>query len=766
MVSVVGCDRKEDKHLNDKGNSVWAYLPGLDDPNQKFDSADVWREVFPFVSGRKGKITNPDFWPPVQRGKLSLALLRIFSVSLLSNWDADAYRPVNSKWIGYDMLSQRMSKAWTDLKSNTEDYINRKKQEYKDKYKSKWKDEWKKMLKDKYDSSEEKYKADLLAVGEEDNASLELNNVLISNNQSDYVTSSISTIQNRYQSFKSSGTSWKEWAAANPRVARLIVLSSTTFSQTSDSFWTKDEKGILQLADVQSWDADTFAARYSVPNCSYDEDTRKYAGKKGEEGRKISNNSYSSGLISELQKFIMSKWFQWRKPLAISSVTFKYSDKIPGGREGLFNGLWIDGKKEHVQVEKLFQTGVVEKINTVLEKLQQPDQAWNSLASQVDVAPDFAAKLMTVGGDSPLQAGGGGAGGYGTTALYSHMSELTAQQNPGRLVPEQGSGSWLRGLLAKKGGLDRSDQQHMARVFAIGKVSPGVPSDRMVVYFDDQGLHLVHVDGLWTVLKQNQGHGQESFKYKDKIGTRLNRRIGYDRFVYRIKPTIREGVSVNDDEIIGQGGYAFNSTIANFYLQYLVNRSYVNQYGQGKSLTQFNVFDNINAFAVLDKTSAFDSGLWYSWIYDFYSYYFQQLVVKPNPDWLQQFIQFGGDNSRWFFNSISNHDASLSSQPTVDFVAAVNKLNESIRNSSDAKGKGVYPRGQFFGGAGDTLDQMITILNNNTLDQQDSSRLWFNGGLNTMSVKQVHDRSLNYRFSSTQWLTNHNVVAPQRWKDW
>ena len=732
VFGVAGCSGNGNKHLNGDGNSVWAFLPKLDDKDSKFDSADVWREVLPFLYGHGNKkITDPSLWDPEQRGKLSLKLLKILSVSLLSNWKTVEQDLSDADWADYDLLASRMHKAWTDLVSNTDNYIARQKQDYKNKYGKNWSKKWQDMLKDKYDSSEKKYKADLLASGTDDNASIELSNLLLNRDQKSYVTSSPQTIKNNFQSFKTSGQQWGEWAQQNPDMARLIVLSSTSYLNQEgkvSELWKKDETGQLMLTDVVAWSgAGTFAPRYSVSNRQYNSTTDQY------EARQLSQGSYSGGLISEFQKFIVGKWFQWTKPLAISSVTFEYSKNIPGGRTGLYNGLFAGKTPGEVTVQDLFQTDVVNKIETVLGQLTS--QPWTSLSTQQLVTPTYDEKLMTIagGGKKPPKVKKGDKpdtpDDYRRTAVYSNMSSFTSGENPPGFTKYLSDETYLSGLLdsARSVSVGRGNQSQMAQVFAIGPKKNTV-RDRVLVYFDEKGLNLVHIDGLWAVLQQNKGQGQKKFDYQDKIAKNSDRPAAYDRFENYIQPQITNGVA--DTAIIKDGKWSFNSVIGSLYQQYLVNRSYVNLHGKGMALTNFNVFDSINAFAVLDKDSTFGNNLWYSWIYDFYNYYFTDLVTPSLPDWFDQFMKFDPDHKdhKWFDQALRNHDAELSLHPVTAFATAINKLNKSIRDA-DAK-PGEYPEGQFFDDK-KVLDAILSVLIANTEPiGSKGSWFWYNGGLN------------------------------------
>ena len=132
---------------------------------------------------------------------------------------------------------------------------------------------------------------------------------------------------------------------------------------------------------------------------------------------------------------------------------------------------------------------------------------------------------------------------YLTSAVYSNMTQLT-QRSPAMAIV---SGVDLSKITDQ---VNRTAQDKMAAVYSFGPAKQQV-RDRLLVFYDDTGLNFVHIDGLWSVLQQDQ----QSFTYVEKISSYQEQRMYHDTFENYVFPAIKNNQQPikSADQIIGNG---------------------------------------------------------------------------------------------------------------------------------------------------------------------------------------------------------------------
>lgn len=698
LFSLAGCkDDDLDQHENSKGNSIWAML-NFGDGDKAYDSEDVWKEVNPFYDNQADTLDLNNL-PGAVKGRLSLAVLRIMNVSLLVNWKSISDSEQHSSDLsGFRELDQLMSHAWQNLKDNTENAVQNKIDEFKKNDKKKWEKNWQDFLDDNYDGSVDKYKAELLASGEGDNASMEISEIILNQKQSGFLNVTTDTIKSYQQEYLASKKTWGEWGAKHPYKARLILLSSVKYYEDGqfNQLWQHDEQKKLTKEEVVQHAPGNSIIR-GVPKRLWDSSKNSYG------DRTLSESNHSKGLISELQKLLLSNWFQWKKPLAYSKVTFAY-DSNPKTRpiyKDLFNGL--------SEPNRLFNQTTLQKISSFLKNISSG--TWGALSEKTIVETTFSDKLLVLGAkDEP----------YLTSAVYSNMTQLT-QRSPAMAIDSEVDLSKITGQV------NRTAQDKMAAVYSFGPAKRQV-RDRLLVFYDDTGLNFVHIDGLWSVLQQGQ---QSGFKYVEKISSYQKQRMYHDTFENYVFPAIKNNQQpiASADQIIGNGLWSFNKPIANFYLQYLVNQSFINDSNKdtGKVLTKFDVMKDLTQYVAIDKDSKYDNGLWWTWTYYFFDYYFKNVIKTALPEWFNQAVQLpqnkNGSKNYWFYNTVLYHNASLKQSLLQDAVKNIADQNKTIEENILKKNEGSYPVGKFFSNE-KLLTKLKKILFTNTTT---GSFLWWSG---------------------------------------
>lgn len=729
VTAVVACggDDEAKKHLNDKGNSVWAWLPELKN-GAKPDSANVWNEMTPFMSNGKNP-EDPSTWNGDVKSKAAIQVLKMLNVSILANASNvfSSSQISSPNLMNYSTLGKSLSTVWTNLKANVDNQIEQQKQSYQQQYGKKWEDKWKKMLKDKYDSSINNYKAYLYASGSDDNATKEITNLLLNNNAGSFNTANSSTLNSQMGTVPTNTATRTTWVTNNPALAREVTLSYTPYldGNNVNALWAKDEANTISVADVQGAIAAAQTAytggeaNTNVPIKDYNTTTNKY------EATRLGGAPYSNGLVSQYQKFTYQKYFEQEKPLAVSDIDFSYrTDAVPGSdQKGIQNGVQL----------KDFSPNDQANIQTVLSKLNTDGTTWTDFSKSgfvSGITPTYQKDLLTINSGGSDKSGVNAAGGSINTnyvaSVYGSLPKLTQKtkiaDNPTDATAllktiDRTQDATYNPLLATP-----YNKGKMFTVINVGQAATAVTNeDRVVVYADDSGLHFVHVDGLNAAMTTDVKSGNS-----DNIASISDYAKDFDNFNYNLlaQPNQKDVWNKPDKNYIdnvttGTKKYSFNNSIFNNYLRFLVNGSYIHKFHPDATNNQFDIISSVSSFATLDESSSVGNHLWYTWIYDFMNNYFNNLTSTQNKDWLSNFITFfkaDSDNNltpqndpSWFVNTIANTNSSLTLYPASSFVGNIRKANTAIESGRSTPGS-AYPLGTYWSNnANSTLNYLMRI---------------------------------------------------------
>ena len=722
--TLVACSSTDTKHLNDKGNSIWAELPGLDGGKNNPDSADVWNEMDPF-GGDSADPTNPNNWDGAVQSTVTIQILKMLSVSILANAEkifGSGGGAPKASLAGYSNgFVKQLESDWTQLKTAVNNEVANQKESYKEQYGKDWEKHWNDMLKNDYDGSENNYRAYLFAEGKDTNASMMLTNTLIGQGAFNSSTVNMATLGTYKTAWESAGSS-DTWANDNPAEARELALSMTPYlvSGSVPKLWSDDQNNTITLQNVKDALNDfkknppvpvAPVVRYAVPVKTYDSTkTQPYSAR--------SNGfTHSSGLISAFQNFALKKWYSEEKPLAVSTITIDYRSSDPEtGQKGLNAGT--------DDPDRLFNDTQEAQINQLLGKLSDGSTTWNDLRSGEygGIKPTYGSSLLTVDpGDGKT---------YNTNlsaSVYGAISSLTAGSGITTLPSKIGDNDGLLANINRSTGATWDGTQvtpgTMYKVYNIAQgASVTTPPDPVVVYLDDTGLNLVHIEGLeaWNsqTTKTNTA-GQEST---------LTATQDADNFNYNLSRGQAQSGSLAQEtpaQLMGTGSTAFNYGIYNKYLQYLVNQSYINTLPQ--SYQKFNILTTMQAYATLDSSSKAGNHLWFTWMYDFLNNYFQKIATTAQSSWISNFITFNPKSSKssndnatitqWFTETIDNNNSSLNTYPSSALATAIEKANETIQ-SNVGKPQSNYPGGLYWS------KQVLEVILQQLESNSGTNKIW------------------------------------------
>ncbi len=736
--SVVACgsDADASKHLNSQGNSIWAWLPGIKE-GQKPDSGDVWREMSPFEGGQKNP-ADPATWDSDTKAKASIQILKMLDVAILANAKQVFSQPANQSFTqiaDYSNLANRLTTDWTNLKDSVNNEVQKNKISYQNQYGKDWESKWNDMLKDKYDSNINNYKAYLYTSSTVDNATTELTNTLLNNTANTYNQTAPSVLRSNMQAFIASKQTADDYfkTAEQKELAREIVLSFTDYMTTNAGvtpIWAKDNAGTLDWATVktgmttaQTNFENTSYQNTAVPTKTYNATTDKYT------GASINQYAHTQGLYSQFQRFALQKWYKIEKPLAISDITVKYAKTPQSTVTDLTEGL----------NENLFDTGSKAVISHILTQLNTNDFTWDQFHNDAAIPSGdlvYEKNLLTVNPGSGDQT-------YTpafTASVYGALPQLTGTDTPANnptslqgLIPliNRTQGATLSNTSIadrQKGAIDNGNMFTTMYVGA-NAGSQTANNDKIVVFADDTGLHFVHVDGLEAFLTTPAKAGNDQ-----QLANPQQTLEDYNNFTYNVtknKNTLGDSAAKDIGTVANDRPDAFNTTIYNNYLQYLTNQSYINSLPNTKSYRSFNVDTALDAFATLDSSSSFGNHLWYSWIYDFFSNYFTNpnILSRPQNNWLNNFINFySADDATpqsdpsWFTQTLANMNSSLNLYPYTSFVTNIAKNNKTIEGKPTTTNN--YPPGEFWNqNVSDEINTIFQVELNPTFDHA----LWGGG---------------------------------------
>ena len=726
--TLVACSSTDTKHLNDKGNSIWAELPGLDGGKNNPDSADVWNEMDPF-GGASADPTNPNNWDGAVQSTVTIQILKMLSVSILANAEkifGSGGGAPKTNIAGYsDGFVKQLESDWTQLKTAVNNEVANQKESYKEQYGKDWEKHWNDMLKNDYDGSENNYRAYLFAEGKDTNASMMLTNTLIGQGAFNSSTVNMATLGSYRKAWATASTQpggSTTWANSNPAEARELALSMTSYRSkdgTIPNIWKNDqtnnislENDVIPALESLAKDLSKAVVLYAVPVKTYDSSNKKYS-------ERSNGFTHSSGLISAFQNFALQKWYSEEKPLAISTITIDYR---PGGdpksgQKGLDAGTDDPGR--------LFNDTQETQINQILGKLSDGTTTWNDLRSGEygGIKPTYGSSLLTVDpGDGKT---------YNTNlsaSVYGAINSLTAGSGISTLPSKIGDDDGLLASINRSQSatwdgtaIDPVKPGTMYKVYNIAQPSSatGAP-DPVVVYLDDTGLNLVHIEGLeaWNsqTTKTNTAGPENTTTANqdaDNFNYNLSRGQAQSGSLAQETPAQLMG-----DDKSNTAATAFNYGIYNKYLQYLVNQSYINTLPG--SYQKFNILTTMQAYATLDSSSKAGNHLWFTWMYDFFKNYFTKIATTTQTDWLNNFITFNPKSSKssndnatiaqWFEDTIANNNSSLNTYPSSALATAIEKANETI-GSNAAKPQSRYPDGTYW--TNNVLDAILYQLNNN-----------------------------------------------------
>ena len=753
--NVVACS-KVDYRVNNYGNSAYWFLPKLNGAGAHADSSDVWSEMDPFASNSNGDrnsvIKNPAAWNVDQRNALGMKILQMLSAALLINagnpnqWKENnpfnqlaTYFKQNLPGADYSALLNNLKIGWQTLDKSVDQEIANKKQSYKDQYgDNKWQSHWNDMLNDSYDGSEQKYKADLLTSSTTLNASQVLANALLGGTPG-FQTIQSNTIQSYAQNYLGATADRTKWITQNPEEARAILLGYQS-AISGNTNWESDAENKLPLPTTDQLNSALAGGQgkplpktaptpmQAVPSATYD----------GKTFVRTQNNyqnipSTNNGILSQFQNYALNKYYQDEKPLAVSTYQAAYA-ATPFGQsstdKGLENG--VTDADFGSTLEPLKDGSTLKNINNILDKVDN----WNDLTSEAKLATGatYQKKMVTLHPDSSITP-------EMETAVYGSLSTLvngykdlkegdTTDFNKLPIIQAKylkddssnaktTSSSLLKAIqrssktkatsvqpdsYANSGSAGSGLHIGNNQMYAVVDLGPNPTSGQdslAVAYLDDKGLELAHVDGLqqavdsdltgktqvdptsvnaWTSQKQNED--LDNFNYN------INNKINNDTKPYDSTNTIGK-VTPN----------TFNNSIYNPYLQYLVNQSYISSAQSSLGTTgrpQFNIMNDLKAFATLDSSSKVGNGLWYTWVYSF----FNNLFTKAgDTNWLSNLVNVSPDapkgknnTATWFQNFLNNAEGAVQSSGLQNLYKAILTLNKTIKGKDASYNGGLYDK--------------------------------------------------------------------------
>ena len=716
--SVISCSSKdnEDKHVNSNGNSTWAWLPGLNNGKSP-DTADVWNEVDPFAKNSAGQFdTNPNDWNTTTKQSVYAQLLQIMNVSILSKLGSSKdqskyYNPkVNIAGFG-TYFKNDFKDAWANLKANVTETINDKKQSYKDNDGKNWEKNYKKFLKDNYDSSEAKYRASLYISGSNDNATSELEKIFLKNNERNNKTVSANYVIGLKTQYNTA-TDKSKWVNDNPVKARELLLGYTPYINSTtnavDISWQEDNSDSLTIANIITRLQNNFAKftiAYKVSEKTYDSKTKKFINTYSS----LNDSDNSQAVMSPTQNFINNKYFSTAKPLATSEIVFKFDNSYKLGKD----------VQNHIPTTTFATDGAFKQdtMKHILDLLGNKDgYNWDELKNNntIDASekPTYNKDLLTVMSSDTSTDAESKAAIYGsltdlmngTDILNSHA--VLDKYVAGDSAPLTKFKNFIKDLnrsqavgdfsTSEKNKYNKAISNSMYQIYNIGKDNKDI-NNNVIVMLKDDGLHIIHVDGLNFVKKYTSVAPNSYFKDRTPNAYQSDN----NNFNFNINKTIQQNPaswsstnsinSVNDQNAASTN--IFNKNIWNHYLQYLTNYSWINQQSKTSPLEKFNFISSAQTFANAPSSSTLSSGKWYTWILDLFNIYYANINNNPSnwkPIWWQNFMSIGGTDvtaySRWLSYMDKNDKSSISAQTIIrNFASSIKKQNDTITSKDPSK---------------------------------------------------------------------------------
>ncbi|AOX44323.1 hypothetical protein S100390_v1c09870 [Spiroplasma sp. NBRC 100390] len=659
---VVSCSNKENnnQHKNGNGDSIWAWIPGIYGGKQ-ITSPDIWSVLAnPFVDAGNGTWTNdPSQWDGATRIKMSAQLTQILSVAILAN--PDKFFPTAQATVGdiadYKDLKDILKDQWNLLVQNTNNTVEKKKQNFKDSDQKNWEKKYHDFLdsnyKDitgasgnkKYEIEEQNYKAAIMTTGADGgiSATQMLTNILLNNNMRTYQTNTTETSVSKLSSFADflkGGGQAKDWNTSDQN-SRTQVALAFSWDNANGNFGAKLSQ--LTIAEINTR-LETIATNLKTENF----DVTKYMVKFPPVATPVFTNasptaigkpflaqSYDPGQYSLFQKYLVEKWFQNEKPLAVSKITYAFKSGVTPTDTGF--------------TKDSFDENVQNQINTDLTALKNASN-WDDFISNSKGTATPSTDLLTLSTQAD--------------AVKSNILKASVYDSIGATAT------------VPAGDLD-------ATVTAIGRKNTadaisgnwtiGTTKDMVVAFFDTNGLNLVHLDGR-EYLSDATATSYSSYNSDWQFES-----LNYSNIAYKAMSDKSQILTTDKAQ------QKMNTQFANAqYLWYLTNRSLVNN--DSISKLKFKVLDEVKKYATLTSSSgSADDKTWWFWIYDFFNNFNNKILQNgASPEqWLKNFITFkdgqGHNNADWFTLIISAMTTNLSGGAVQRLYSSFEAENKTIQ---------------------------------------------------------------------------------------
>ncbi|UZQ29259.1 MAG: hypothetical protein OHM56_08630 [Spiroplasma phoeniceum] len=668
---TASCSTKEknNQHKNENGDSIWAWIPGIFG-GKKITSPDTWSILEnPFIDAENGKWTNdPTQWDGATRIKMSVQLMQILSVAILANPDKFfvSKETTISDIADYKNLKDILKTQWQLLITNTNNAVEKKKQSFKDSDKKNWEKKYHDFLdsnyKDisgasgnkKYEIEEQNYKAAIMTNGTDGgiSATQMLTNVLLNNNMRVYKqnnTESTVRILRDFASFLKNGNKADEWNTDNHNLRTQLALAF---------YWNKDEKEFIDnLSNLTMAEINNRINTIAIDLGTFNYKITKYISNHPPVATPVFENSsktsvgtpklsetYDVGQLSLFQKYIIEKWFQNEKPLAISKITYAFKS----GTTPTDNGFTADSFDETTKTQ----------INKNLGTLSSA-KSWEYFTNNIQATVNPSSDLLTLSTEAD--------------AVKSNILKSSVYNNinsQGETAPGD-----INGAVSKINRKNPTDP-----ISAAWKI--GTTNDIVISFFDTNGLNLVHIDG------------REYLKDADPTSCHAYDRNWQFKSLNYSSNFYSSLIDKSEIMIVDKEKQKINTQFSNAqYLWYLVNRSLVNSNNNSK--LKFNLLNEVKKYATLSSGSgSTDDKTWWFWIYDFFNNFNNKILTNgASPqEWLKNFLTFkdsekNDTNHDWFISIINAMSTNLSGgavQRLYSSFEAENKIIEGYKMGGPA----------------------------------------------------------------------------------
>ncbi|ALA97035.1 hypothetical protein SKUN_00111 [Spiroplasma kunkelii CR2-3x] len=659
---TAACSTKEknNQHKNENGDSIWAWIPGIFG-GKKITSPDIWSVLEnPFVDAGNGKWTNdPTQWDGSTRIKMSVQLIQILSVAILAN--PDKFFVSKETTIGdiadYKNLKEILKTQWQLLITNTNNTVEKKKQSFKDSEKKNWEKKYHDFLdsnyKDisgasgnkKYEIEEQNYKAAIMTTGADGgiSATQMLTNVLLNNNMRIYRqnnTESAVIILRDFASFLKNGNKAGDWNTDNQNLRTQLALA---FS------WNEDEKEFIDnLSNLTISEINARINTIATDLGTFNYKITEYLSNRPPVATPIFKNSsktsvgtpelsetYDVEQLSLFQKYIIEKWFQNEKPLAISKITYAFKS----GATPTNTGFTADSFDETTKTQ----------INKDLGTLSSA-KSWEDFITNSEGTVTPSSDLLTLSTQAD--------------AVKSNILKSSVYNSinaPGETAPGD-----INGAVSKINRKNPTDP-----ISAAWKI--GTTNDIVISFFDTNALNLVHIDGK-EYLKDADPTSYDAYDSNWQFKS-----LNYSSNFFNSLTDKSKIMTVD------KAKQKMNTQFSNAqYLWYLVNRSLVNSNNNSK--LKFNVLNEVKKYATLSSGyGSTDDKTWWFWIYDFFNNFNNKILTNgAGPqEWLKNFLTFKDSekhekNHDWFISIINAMSTNLSGGTVQRLYSSFEAENKTI----------------------------------------------------------------------------------------